>query len=111
MVRGRGRVSIGVYELLCCSSRKFVYQPVDGSGQEVSHGLGRDWSLIQRSLGSDSACILCIRTRTESPIIRDFLFRKIVFPSNVLERSDGRGKTIGALDVVAAMSALALGRG
>jgi hypothetical protein len=50
-------------------------------------------------------------TRTEAPIMRDFLFKKIVFPSNVLERSDGRGKIIGALDVVAAMSVLALGRG
>lgn len=50
-------------------------------------------------------------TGTEAPIIRDFLFRKIVFPSNVLERSDGRGKIIGTLDVVATISALALGRG
>jgi hypothetical protein len=50
-------------------------------------------------------------TRTKFPIMRDFLFRKIVFPSNVLERSDGRGKIIGAFDVVAAMSAFALGRG
>jgi hypothetical protein len=50
-------------------------------------------------------------TRTEDPIRRDFLFRKIVFPSNVLERSDGRGNIIGALDVVAAVSVLALGRG
>ena len=49
--------------------------------------------------------------RTEFPTVRDFLFRKIVFPSNVLERSDGRGKIIGALDVVVAMSALTLGRG
>ena len=50
-------------------------------------------------------------TRTEAPIIRDFLFRKIVFPSNVLERSDGRGKAIGTLDVMAAVSVLGLGRG
>jgi hypothetical protein len=62
-------------------------------------------------MGSDSACVLCTGTRTEAPIMRDFLFRKIVFPSNVLERSDGRGKIIGVLDVVAAMSALALDRG
>jgi hypothetical protein len=52
-----------------------------------------------------------METRTEAPTTRDFLFRKIVFPSNVLERSDGRGKIIGALGVVIAMSALALGRG
>jgi hypothetical protein len=50
-------------------------------------------------------------TRTEAPIMRDFLFRKIVFPLNVLERSEGRGKIIGALDVMGAMSVLALGRG
>jgi hypothetical protein len=48
---------------------------------------------------------------TKAPITRDFLFRKIVFPSNVLERSDGRGKVMGTLDIAAAMSALALGRG
>jgi hypothetical protein len=42
--------------------------------------------------------------------MRDFLFKKIVFPSNVLERSDGRGKIIGALEVEAAMSVFARGR-
>ncbi len=47
---------------------------------------------------------------TEAAMMRDFLFRKIVFPSNVLERSDGRGKKMGALDIMAAMSAPARGR-
>jgi len=36
---------------------------------------------------------------------------KIVLPSNVLERSDGRGRIIGAFDVEAELSALAFGRG
>ena len=49
-------------------------------------------------------------TLTEALITRDFLFRKIVFPSYVRERSDGRGKIIGALDVVAEMSGLARDR-
>jgi hypothetical protein len=62
------------------------------------------WAKIQRAY-----CYM--GTRTEAPIMRDFLFRKIVFPSNVLERSDGRGKVIGALDVVATVSTLTLGRG
>ena len=55
-------------------------------------------------------CTLCMGTRTKPPIMRDFLLRKMVFPSYVHERSDGRGKIIGALDVVAAVSALARGR-
>ena len=55
-------------------------------------------------------CTLCMGTLTEALITREFLFRKIVFPSYVRERSDGRGKIIGALDVVAEMSGLARGR-
>lgn len=43
--------------------------------------------------------------------MRDFLLKKTVFPSKVLDRRDERGKIIGALDVVAEMSALARGRG
>lgn len=53
---------------------------------------------------------MCTGTLTNALITRDFLFRNIVFPSYVRERSDGRGKIIGALDVVAEMSALVRGR-
>lgn len=42
--------------------------------------------------------------------MRDFLLRNMVFPSNVLERNDGRGKIIGTLDVVAPVSLLVHGR-
>ena len=79
---------------------------------------GFPWSSQARLVSGIKECGLrfcvhhvCMGTRTEAPTVRDFLFRKIVFPSNVLERSDGRGRIIGALDVVATISALALGRG
>jgi hypothetical protein len=44
-------------------------------------------------------------TGLAAPIMRDFLFRYLVFPSNVLERSDRRGKIIGVHDVVAGVCA------
>ena len=54
-------------------------------------------------------------TRTKGAIVRDLLFMKIVLPSNVVARSEGRGRIVGAFDVVAELSlessVLAFGRG
>jgi hypothetical protein len=49
--------------------------------------------------------------RTDGAIVRGFLFMKMVLPSNVVARSDERGRIIGAFDVVAELSALGFGRG
>lgn len=43
--------------------------------------------------------------------MRGFLFMNIVLPSNVVARSDERGRTIGSFDVEAKLSVLAFGRG
>jgi hypothetical protein len=40
--------------------------------------------------------------------VRDLLFMNIVLPSNVVARSDERGRTIGAFDVEAKLSVLTL---
>jgi hypothetical protein len=42
--------------------------------------------------------------------MRDLLFMNTVFPSNVVARSDERGRIIGAFDVEAKLSVLAFGR-
>jgi hypothetical protein len=81
-----------------------------GTSKRFPAVLSAPTGLWYDGVGSISVCTLCTGARTKAPITRDFLFRKIVFPSNVLERSEGRGKIIGALDVEAGMSALARGR-
>jgi hypothetical protein len=43
--------------------------------------------------------------------VRDLLFTNIVLPSNVVARSDERGRIIGAFDVEAKLSVLAFERG
>lgn len=83
---------------------------MDGNVQEAFQwSLRRRWFLPQP--GVSLVHILRYRTRTEGAIVRNLLFMNIVLPSNVVARSDERGRIIGAFDVEARLSVLAFGRG